>query len=237
MDNFSNTPERRPIQDVSAVNSFLTKTYIIMAVAVLVSALTSFLSTTVFRASLIHLFSNQASSWIIILLPFVLSLFISFRATRNPVASFILLMVVAVAYGLTFAVICSVYTTGTVTSAFVSAAAVFITMAIYGTVTKRDLSNIGSYATAALIGFIVATIINMFLKNPMITYIFAYIGVIIFVALTASDAQQIKKVYAQYADQTSSLGLAVLGALQLYLDFINIFMFFLEIFGMGSDNR
>lgn len=237
MDNFSNTPERRHIQDVSAVNSFLTKTYVIMAISVLVSALTSYLSTTIFRATLISLFSNRASSWIILLLPIVLSILIGFRATRNPVASFVMLMLVAMSYGLSFAVICSAYTSGTVTSAFVSAAAVFITMAIYGTVTKRDLTNLGSYATAALIGFIVATIINMFLKNPMITYIFAYIGVIIFVALTASDAQQIKKVYAQYADQTSSLGLAVLGALQLYLDFINIFMFFLEIFGMGGDNR
>lgn len=237
MDNFSNTPERRHIQDVSAVNSFLTKTYIIMAISVLVSALTSYLSTTVFRANLIALFSNRASSWIILLLPIVLSIVIGFRATRNPVASFIMLMIIAMSYGLSFAVICSAYTSGTVTSAFVSAAAVFITMAVYGTVTKRDLSNIRSYATAALIGFLVATVINMFLKNPMITYIFAYIGVIIFVALTASDAQQIKKVYAQYADQTSSLGLAVIGALQLYLDFINIFMFFLEIFGMGGDNR
>lgn len=237
MDNFSNTPERRHVQDVSAVNSFLTKTYIIMAVSVLVSALTSYLSTTVFKPELVSLFSNRASSWIIIFLPFVLSLIIGFRATRNPVVSFIMLMIVAMSYGLTFAVICSAYTVGTVTSAFVSAAAVFITMAVYGTVTKRDLTNVGSYATAALIGFIVATIINMFLKNPMVTYIFAYIGVIIFTALTASDAQQIKKVYTQYADQTSSLGLAVLGALQLYLDFTNIFMFFLEIFGMGGDNR
>ena len=237
MDNFSENPERRHIVDNAALNSFLTKTYVIMAIAVLVSALTSYLSITVFRASVIGLFSNRASSWIVLFLPVILSLVIGFRATRNPVTSFILLMIIAMSYGLSFAVICSAYTSGTVTSAFVSAAAVFITMAIYGTITKRDLSNIGSYASAALIGFIVATFINMFLKNPMITYIFSYIGVIIFVGLTAWNAQQIKTIYAKYADQTSSLGLAVLGALQLYLDFINLFMFFLEIFGMGSDNR
>lgn len=237
MDNFSNNPGRRQVQDISAVNSFLTKTYSIMALAVLVSALTAFLSTTVFKAAFVALFSNKASAWIILFLPLILGFAISFRATRNPVASFVMLMIMAVAYGLTFAIICAAYTDATVATAFVSAAAVFITMAVYGTVTKRDLDNIGSYVTAALIGFIVATIVNIFLRNPMITYIFAYIGVLIFVGLTAWNAQQMKTIYAKYADQTNSLGLATAGALQLYLDFVNLFMFFLQIFGMGGDRR
>ncbi|EFG54840.1 BAX inhibitor (BI)-1/YccA family protein [Lactobacillus amylolyticus] len=237
MDNFSSNPGRRQVQDISAVNSFLTKTYSIMALAVLVSALTAFLSTTVFKAAFVALFSNKASAWIILFLPLILSFAISFRAIRNPVASFVMLMIMAVAYGLTFAIICAAYTDATVATAFVSAAAVFITMAVYGTVTKRDLDNIGSYGTAALIGFIVATIVNIFLRNPMITYIFAYIGVLIFVGLTAWNAQQMKTIYAKYADQTNSLGLATAGALQLYLDFVNLFMFFLQIFGMGGDRR
>ena len=88
----------------------------------------------------------------------------------------------------------------------------------------------------ALIGLLVATIVNMFLRNPMVTYIFSYIGVIIFTALTAWDAQKMKQIYANFADQNTEMGLAVAGALQLYLDFINIFMYFLQIFGMG-DNR
>lgn len=234
MDNFSSSPERRKVVDVTKVNSFLAKTYGIMALAVLVSALTAYLSTTVFKSAFVAMLSNAASSWILLLLPFVLSLVINFRATRNPVASFIMLMIMAVAYGMTFGIIATAYTGATVATAFVSAAAVFITMAIIGSTTKRDLSNIGSYAFAALIGLVVASVVNLFLRNPMVTYIFSYIGVLIFTGLTAWDAQQIKKIYANYADQNTELGLAVAGALQLYLDFVNLFMYFLEIFGFSN---
>lgn len=237
MDNFSSSQPRRQVQDVAVVNSFLAKTYGIMALAVLVSALTAFLSTTVFSSALVTLFSNRASAWTILLLPMILTFAISFRATRNPVASFIMLMMMAVAYGLTFAVICAAYTGATVATAFVSAAVVFITMALIGTFTKKDLSNIGSYCYAALIGLIVASLVNLFLKNPMVTYIFSYIAVIIFTGLTAWNAQQMKNIYAKYANQTSSLGLAVAGALQLYLDFVNLFLYLLQIFGMGGDRR
>ena len=236
MDNFSNNPERRKVVDVSQVNSFLAKTYGIMALAVLVSALTAFLSTTVLRSVFISLLSNAAASWVLLLLPVVLTFVISFRATRNPVASFVMLMIMAIAYGFTFAIICTAYTGATIATAFVSASAVFISMAIYGTFTKRDLANFGAYAFAALIGLIVASLVNLFLKNPMVTYIFSYIGVVIFTILTAWNAQQMKNIYANYADENTELGLAVAGALQLYLDFVNLFMYFLEIFGF-SDRR
>ncbi|MGQ5708918.1 Bax inhibitor-1/YccA family protein [Lactobacillus sp. LL6] len=234
MDNFSNNPERRKVVDVSQVNSFLAKTYGIMALAVLVSALTAFLSTTVLRSVFISLLSNAAASWVLLFLPLVLTFVISFRATRNPVASFIMLMIMAIAYGFTFAIICTAYTGATIATAFVSAATVFIAMALYGTFTKKDLANFGAYAFAALIGLIVASLVNLFLKNPMVTYIFSYIGVIIFTILTAWNAQQMKNIYANYADENTELGLAVAGALQLYLDFVNLFMYFLEIFGFND---
>lgn len=234
MDNFSSNPQRRKVVDVTKVNNFLAKTYGIMALAVLVSALTAYLSTTVFKGVFIAMLSNAASSWILLLLPFVLSIVISFRATRNPVASFVMLMIMSVAYGMTFGIIATAYTGATIATAFVSAAAVFIAMAVIGSTTKRDLSNIGSYAFAALIGLIVASVVNMFLRNPMVTYIFSYIGVIIFTGLTAWDAQQLKKIYANYVDQNTELGLAVAGALQLYLDFVNIFLYFLQIFGFSN---
>lgn len=237
MDNFSTNSGRKSVQDLNAVNSFLVKTYWIMGLAVLVSALTAYLATNVWVNSLAALFSNAASAWTILLLPLILTFFISFRATRNPVASFIMLMVMAVAYGLTFAVICMAYAKTTIASAFVASAAVFVTMAIYGSVTKRDLSNLGSYAFAALIGLLVATVVNLFLQNSIVAYVFSYIGVIIFTLLTAWDAQKMKTVYAQYASQTSELGLATAGALELYLDFVNIFMYFIQIFGMGSNRN
>ena len=236
MDNFSNDYGRRQVRDVTEVNSFLTKTYGMMALAVFVSAITAYLADTVFQSVLIGLFTNRASSLVLLFLPIVLTFAISFSATRKPVASFVMLMVEAVVYGLVFAVIATAYTGATLATAFLASSAVFVSMAIYGSVTKRDLSNIGAYAFAALIGLLVATVVNMFLRNPMVTYIFSYIGVIIFTGLTAWDAQRMKNIYAQYADQNTTMGLAVAGALQLYLDFINIFLYFLQIFGV-SDNR
>ena len=87
---------------------------------------------------------------------------------------------------------------------------------------------------AALVALIIASIINIFLKSPAITYIFSYIAVIIFVVLTAWDAQKMKQIYLNYSNENSVMGLAIVGALQLYLDFVNLFISFLQIFGMSD---
>lgn len=175
--------------------------------------------------------------WLLLLVPIALTFVINFRATRNPVASFILLMITAIIYGITFAFIAGAYTGEDIASAFVASATVFVTMAILGTVIKKDLSRWGSYASAALIGLIVAMLVNLFLKNPMIDYIFSFIAVIIFTILTAWDAQRMKNIYLQFGNSGSTNGLAVLGTLQLYLDFVNLFLQFLTIFGSSDDNN
>lgn len=175
----------------------------------MISALVAYLTMNVFSTVLMNL--PATIIWLILLVPLGLSLGISFKANRNPVAALIMLI-------------------------FLAAAAVFIAMAIFGTFTKRDLSNWNSYLSAALFGFMVAWLVNLFLRNPAVTYLFSFIGVIIFTGLVASDANKMKVIYNNYGDQLSSNGLAILGALQLYLDFINIFMFLLEIFG-GNGNR
>ena len=122
-----------------------------------------------------------------------------------------LLILLPIVYGVTFAFLTEAYSGHNVASA-----TVFVIMAIIGTVTKKDLSRIGSYASAALIGLIV--------HHPIIDYLFSTISVIIFTILTAWDAQRMKNIYLRYGDDISTNGLAVLGALQLYLDFILIQM-------------
>ncbi|KRL91499.1 Bax inhibitor-1 family protein [Lactobacillus kalixensis] len=234
MDNFSSNPERRHVQDISAINRFLSKMYGVMALAVLVSAATAYLTMTTFRSAIMGM--NTATMWIIFLAPIFLSMGISFKSMKNPGLGFAFLMIMAVIYGFEFAMILGFYTGAQVTTAFLSAAAVFVAMAAFGTMTKRSLSNWGAYLGAALIGFMVAWIVNMFLRSPAVTYIFSFIGVIIFTGLTAYDAQNMKNLYSNMGDQVSDNGLAVIGALNMYLDFINIFMFLLQIFGM-SDNR
>lgn len=236
MDNMNfSSPERRQVHDVSEVNGFLSKMYGYMGLAVLVSAIAAFLTMTVFRAAVIQM--PTALMWIILIIPFGLSMGISFKATRNPTAGFVMLMILAIIYGFEFALLAGFYTGAQIGTAFLSSAAVFGSMAIFGTFTKRDLNNVGSYMGAALIGLLVAMLVNMFLRNSVATFVFSIIGVVIFTGLTAYDAQKMKSIYNNYGSQVSTNGLAVLGALQLYLDFINIFLFLLQIFGMGNDRN
>lgn len=235
MDNFPNDSGRRVVADQAGLNSFLTKMYGNMTLAVLVSALSAYLTMNVFATQVLGYFQqHQGMVWLILLLPIALSMGISFSATRNPVGGFIMLMLVAIIYGVEFALIAGAFTAANITAAFISSAAVFATMALYGTVTKRDLSKFGAHAMAALVALIIASIINIFLKSPAITYIFSYIAVIIFVVLTAWDAQKMKQVYLNYSNENSVMGLAIVGALQLYLDFVNLFISFLQIFGMSD---
>lgn len=235
MDNFSGNSGRRVVADATGVNRFLTRMYGNMTLAVLVSALSAYLTMTVFRVQVMSFFgAHPAMVWIILLLPIALSMGVSFSATRNPAGGFIMLMLISIIYGVEFALIAGVYTGTDIAAAFVSSAAVFATMAIYGTVTKRDLSRFGAHATAALIALMIAWIVNMFLNSPAITYVFSFIAVIIFVVLTAWDAQKMKQIYINYSDQNTMTGLAIVGALQLYLDFVNLFISFLQIFGMGD---
>ncbi|MCH3911409.1 MAG: Bax inhibitor-1/YccA family protein [Limosilactobacillus oris] len=235
MDNFPNDSGRRVVADQAGLNSFLTKMYGNMTLAVLVSALSAYLTMNVFATQVLGYFQqHQGMVWLILLLPIALSMGISFSATRNPVGGFIMLMLVAIIYGVEFALIAGAFTAANITAAFISSAAVFATMALYGTVTKRDLSKFGAHAIAALVALIIASIINIFLKSPAITYIFSYIAVIIFVVLTAWDAQKMKQIYLNYSNENSVMGLAIVGALQLYLDFVNLFISFLQIFGMSD---
>lgn len=235
MDNFPNDSGRRVVADQAGLNSFLTKMYGNMTLAVLVSALSAYLTMNVFATQVLGYFQqHQGMVWLILLLPIALSMGISFSATRNPVGGFIMLMLVAIIYGVEFALIAGAFTVANITAAFISSAAVFATMALYGTVTKRDLSKFGAHAMAALVALIIASIINIFLKSPAITYIFSYIAVIIFVVLTAWDAQKMKQIYLNYSNENSVMGLAIVGALQLYLDFVNLFISFLQIFGMSD---
>ncbi len=136
--------------------------------------------------------------------------------------------------GLTLSAILLRYTGESIASTFLVTAGTFGVMSLIGYTTKADLSRVGTIALMGLIGIIIASVVNIFLKSSSVYWIISFIGVIIFVALTAADTQKIKRMMAQSDDQ--SLGkLAIMGALTLYLDFINLFLFLLRIMG-GSRN-
>lgn len=134
--------------------------------------------------------------------------------------------------GLTFSVLFLVYTSASIASTFFICAAMFGSVSVFGYITKMDLSKIGAFAFMGLIGIIIASVVNMFLRNEMLYWIISYVGVLIFVGLTAWDTQKIKRM-AQSIDGKSEEGkkAAIMGALNLYLDFINMFLFLLRIMG------
>ena len=126
-----------------------------------------------------------------------------------------------------------VYTGASVTTAFVSSAGMFFAMSVYGTVTKRDLTSLGSFLTMGLIGLLIAMVVNIFLQNSMMEMVISAIGVLIFTGLTAYDTQKIRAMGASAPldDATAIRRGALLGALSLYLDFINLFLMLLRLFG------
>lgn len=219
----------------AGLNSFFTKMYGYMSAAVAVSALTAFLGS--FSPTVIRFMSNPIALFAVFGVQLVLAYSMSsLKSQRSPLVSALGLFVFAGLEGLLFSGIFIVYTAQNITSAFVSAFVMFAVLSFMGSTTKKDLSGIGRQARAALIAFIIVSLINMFLQSPMITYVFSFIGLVIFAGLTAWDTQRLRQMYLQMGSQVNINNLALMGALQLYLDFINIFIFLLNIFtGAGGD--
>jgi FtsH-binding integral membrane protein len=138
--------------------------------------------------------------------------------------------------GVTLSVIFLVYTAESLGTTFLISAAMFGSMALFGTVTKRDLTAVGSFMFMGLIGVIIASFVNFFLHSEAVYWITSYFGVFIFIGLTAYDAQKIKRIGADAMLSAEDSGRAsVMGALALYLDFINMFLFLLRLFGRRRD--
>lgn len=154
-----------------------------------------------------------------------------------PAAAAVLFMVYAALNGVTLSVLLLVYAIGTIQTAFFATAGTFAAMAVFGTVTKRDLSVVGRIAFMALIGLIIASLVNIFMRNSGLDALLCYVGVGIFVALTAYDAQKIRELAdnAHRLDSATVARLGILGALQLYLDFINLFIYLVQILGRNRE--
>jgi FtsH-binding integral membrane protein len=150
----------------------------------------------------------------------------------SPAAATAIFMGYAALNGLTLSAIFLAYTQASIASTFFVTAGTFGAMSFYGYTTKRDLTSIGNIAIMALIGLLIASIVNIFLHSAALYWVITYAGVLIFVALTARDTQKIKQLATQVNDESSAGRIAVLGSLILYLDFINLFIFLLRIFGV-----
>src|SRR6516164_4322139 len=170
--------------------------------------------------------------WLVMLAPLGLVFFMSFRIGHIQASTArLLFFIYAASIGLSLATIFMVYTATSITRVFFISAASFGALSLYGYTTKRSLDAMGSFLVMGLIGLIIAMLVNVFLGSSMLQWMISIIGVGIFAGLTAWDTQKIKEFYDPMDDGTIAGRKAIMGALSLYLDFINMFQFLLQLMG------
>ncbi len=214
-------------------NILLRQVYQWMMIGLLVSGLTAFM--VAHSATLIHMiFGNPYMIWVLFFIEIGLVIAISAGIEKMDISTArVLFVLFSFIDGLTFGSIFLIYTATSIATAFFIAALTFGVMSLYGYFTDTDLDSWGNILFIGLIGIIIAMIVNFFLKSPVFEWWISVIGIIVFVGLTAYDTQKIKALGEEMAnEQGESLSrVAIVGALSLYLDFINLFILFLEFFG------
>ena len=218
---------------ISGLNQFYARVYGFVGLGLGLSAFVSFLFLTVFRESLASIISSGAGT-ILVWGVFIAELFLVFAASKASVNNSSSALPLYIAYsalnGFSLSFILAFYRVGTVTAAFVTTALMFVVLAVIGANVKKDLSGMARACYAALIGLIIASVVNFFLRSSGMDFIISILGVLTFSGLTAYDNQRIRYVYESSNGQVPQ-GWVVSLALGLYLDFINIFLYLLRIFG------
>ena len=228
--------QNRDLEMQAAFPVLMRKVYTWMTLALVLTGLTAY-GVATSPGIMMALYSNSALMWGLVIAEFALVIGISAAINRLSLATATLMFVAySVINGAMLSSIFMIYTAASIASVFFITAATFAVMALIGYTTKTDLTSVGKLLFMALIGLVIATIVNMFIGSSTLTMICSYVGVLIFVGLTAYDSQKIKNMLMQAPDAgESSQKLALLGALTLYLDFINLFIYLLRIFGDRSD--
>jgi FtsH-binding integral membrane protein len=170
--------------------------------------------------------------WVLVIAPLALVFFLSFRIGKMSVgAAQATFWAYAALLGISLSTIFLVYTMASITQVFFITAATFGVMSLWGYTTRRDLSAMGSFLMMGVIGIVIAMLVNIFLQSSALGFAISIIGVIAFTGLTAYDTQKIKEMYTVNDDGTVAGRKAIMGALSLYLDFVNLFLFLLRIMG------
>ena len=208
------------------------KVYLWMTMALALTGFTAY-GVATSPGILQTIYSNPAVMWGLVIAELILVITVSGAINRLSLSVATLLFVVySVLNGALLSSVFLVYTASSVATVFFITAGTFAAMALVGYTTKTDLSSMGKILLMALIGMIIATIVNLFVKSTGLELIISYIGVLVFVGLTAYDSQKIKQMLLQAPDASEGAQkVALLGALSLYLDFINLFLYLLRIFG------
>ena len=225
----------RATRDVG-LRSYMLSVYNYMASGVLLTGIVAMLFS---QSSLVNYIVNPATGqatplfWIALFAPLAIVFVLGFGISRISAGTAqALFWVYAALIGVQFSSLFLVYTGTSIAQAFFATAAAFLGLSLYGYTTKRDLSGIGTFLIMGVVGILVALILNMFLRSPGLNLAISAIGVLVFAGLTAYDSQKIKSIYFAVAGNGEAMAkTAVIGALNLYLDFINMFLFLLRLFG------
>jgi FtsH-binding integral membrane protein len=226
LDNFMSDTYR----SAEAVNSAMGRVYAQMSLAVITSMLVSYFVGT--SPELLAFFFTGITKWIVIFAPLAAIFAVGYFIQRvDKQGAQLLLHGFAALMGLSFATIFAVYQMGSIVSSFMGAAILFAVMSGYGYFTKKDLSSMGQLMFVGLIAIVIASIVNIFIGSTVFQMVISAIAIIVFLGLTAYDTQQIREMISTENDGR----LEVMGALTLYMDFINLFLNLLQLFGGRKD--
>lgn len=220
---------------VNQVNAVMKRVYVRMFIGLLISAFCA-LGVASSQVALNFIFGSKIVFWGLFIALFVMAWTIPARITKmSTTTCLILFCLFAAIMGTTLAPIFLAFKLGTIVYTFFITAGTFGAMSVYGYFTKSDLSKMGTYLIMALFGLIIASVVNIFWANSTMEWIISIVGVLLFTGLTAWDTQQVKRLAAANLEPQLADKLATMGALNLYLDFINLFIFLLRIFGASRD--
>ena len=229
--NFYNQVEERAQSSALSFPALMSKVYLWMTLALVVTGMTAYYVDSS-PAILYALGSNQIVFWGLFIGELVLVFVLSSRImSLSFVTASLMFVIYSIMNGVFFSFILRAYTEQSIATTFLITAGTFGAMSLFGFVTKRDLSTMGRILFMLLIGLLIATVVNIFMKAEGLTLILNYAGVVIFVGLTAYDTQSIKQMLQEHGDKEGAEKIALLGSLSLYLDFINLFIYLLRFFG------
>ena len=229
--NFYNQVEERAQSSALSFPALMSKVYLWMTLALVVTGMTAYYVASS-PAILYAIVSNQIAFWGLFIGELVLVFVLSSRImSLSFVTASLMFVIYSIMNGVFFSFILLAYTEQSIATTFLITAGTFGAMSLFGFVTKRDLSMMGRILFMLLIGLLIATVVNIFMKAEGLALILNYAGVVIFVGLTAYDTQSIKQMLQEHGDKEGAEKIALLGSLSLYLDFINLFIYLLRFFG------
>ncbi len=236
-DNFKTTSLEMPVNKVNlGLRAYMQKVYAFMAGGLALSGLSAFIGSKPPFINILYNITPQGASisllgWLVFLSPFILIFMFSSAVSKlNASRAQTIFWIFSILIGLSSSTIFLIYSGESLLTTFLITAGSFAGLSLFGYTTKKDLSAIGSFLFMGVLGIILAVIVNLFLKSPGVAYAISILGVLLFAGLTACDTQRIRRLYTESPEEAHHV-LAISGALTLFIDFINLFLFLLRFMG------